>query len=286
MKFLRSILTHLELDSWIFGLTGIFAIIFSIISFLGIVPLSTEQSVQILLGAMGTLMLAVVTQTARRQIEFSELRSLLGVSNVELLTSRSEYKQHLLFNIARINRCVSDTILSPPVTPKSQPEYFYGSRTDYKMILYKRVAKGEISYRRVEIIASKFSLERTIYRLLLFEGHKFLLRHYDAPPNFIPILNLVSFDDDKFYIHDFYPSESTIDKKTLVLSGNSSTEFLRDYWNILWNEATPLNQGGIINWEELRRVGMRVGLLPDEFDSLTTKLKENVQRDKRRLRFN
>ena len=252
---------------------------------LGYIPLDTEQSIQILVGAMGALMLAIVSQTARRQSEFSELRDLLGISNLELIANNAEYVQHLLQNVVGTKTFVSDTILSPTITPMSQPEYFSGSRADYKLLLYKRVVKGEINYRRIEIISSKFNLERTIYRLLLFQVYKFLLRHYIAPPSFIPILNLVSFDDNKVYLRDFYRNESTVHEKTLALSGNKSAEFFREYWNVLWNEAIPLNQGGVTDWEELRRISIRIGLSSNEFDSLVSRLKEAVQRDKRRLRL-
>jgi hypothetical protein len=286
MKSFQQTLKYLGVEGWAFGLSGIFAIIFSVASFLGYIPLSTEQSIQILVGAMGALMLAVVSQTAHRHSEFSELRDLLGVANLELIGNNAEYVQHLLQNIVGATTFVSDTILSPPITPMSQPDYFSGSRADYKLLLYKRVIKGEISYRRVEIISSKFSLERTIYRLLLFQGHKFLLRHYTAPPSFIPILNLVSFDDSIVYLRDFYRNESTVHEKTLALSGSKCAEFFREYWNVLWNEAIPLNQGGVIDWGELRRIGMRIGLSSDEFDLLVSRLKETVQRDKRRLRLN
>ncbi len=286
MRKFREIIKNTSIDGWIFGLSGLVAIVLSIFSFVGTVPLSEQQAIQILIGAIGLLMLAVVAQTSRRQAEFIDLKDLLGVSETLLFNDKSVYNKHVVSNVAKASRFVSDTILSPAVSPGYTPKYFDGSRAEYKKILFDRVAKGELSYRRVEVIASKGNLERTIYRLLLFEGHKFLIRHYDSPPKVIPVLNLMSFDDTAFYIRDFYPTESTEEKKNLYVREKNFSQIFKDYWNVLWNNATPLNQGGVINWVELQRISTRLGISENEFNEMVESLKKEVKQDKRNMRLN
>jgi len=59
----------------------------------------------------------------------------------------------------------------------------------------------------------------------------------------------------------------------------------KEYWIELWNEAIPLNEGKIINWGEIKRIGEKLGMSENEFNQMASKVKEQVQREKRRLRL-
>jgi hypothetical protein len=56
---------------------------------------------------------------------------------------------------------------------------------------------------------------------------------------------------------------------------------MREYWQMLWLRGKPLNEGKIINWAELKRIGSRLGLTDDEFENLVTRLKGEVEKEKR-----
>jgi hypothetical protein len=83
MRLLKTIIRNFGLDDWIFTLTGLVAIVFSVLSFLGIVPFDEKQISAIVIGAIGILMTAFVTQAARHHVEISEIKNSLNPDTFE-----------------------------------------------------------------------------------------------------------------------------------------------------------------------------------------------------------
>ncbi|MHC1784115.1 MAG: hypothetical protein AB9891_15405 [Anaerolineaceae bacterium] len=70
MDKIKETLRNLGFEGWVFSLTSMAAIIFSVLSFLGILPFDSEQTSSIVIGALGLLMAAMVTQIERRHTDF------------------------------------------------------------------------------------------------------------------------------------------------------------------------------------------------------------------------
>lgn len=117
----------------------------------------------------------------------------------------------------------------------------------------------------------------------MFEGCEYYLRHYDAPLQAIPILHIMSFDDEHFYIGGFYASDSSTTEKAVYIRDLSMTKMLQDYWDELWKRSKPLNEGKIIDWNELKLIASRIGISEDEFDTSVRQLRADAEKRKKQL---
>jgi hypothetical protein len=200
-----------------------------------------------------------------------QLERKMGGAEIEILDMKWAFPQHIAQRARAAKKFILDTNLTEelPRASKVSPQ------EEYSRIRDERVLKGEIGFKRVEIIFHKERLESIICRLLMFEGCDFYLRHYDPPPQAIPIIHLMSFDDEHFYIGGFYPLDfPPTEEKAVYIRSPEIGELLREYWQLLWLRATPLNEGGVINWTELERIGSRLGLTNEDFESLVARLKK------------
>jgi len=242
-----------------------------------------------LFGLLVGLTLAALTQLFDIQARMTAstdkvIESLGNVADTQFLNMR-EFGQHLIPSVSKAKHFVLDTVLNRVAPEPSSPSYFSGgNQAEYRRLLYDRVSKGEIVFQRVEAIFHKQSLETVIFRLLLHEGFRYFIRHYEPPPKPIPVVHLMSFDDESFYLGGFHYKEAAGEEKVLYIREPRVAQLLNNYWTVLWDGATPLNERGIINWEELKRIGLRTGMTESEFEAMVSKVKNEVQREKRQLR--
>jgi hypothetical protein len=251
------------------------AIVIGFLDSTPLVNLTSDPMLRIIVVALGLLMGAVVAQTGRRAVEINELREALGLIEVEALEGKKSFPQHLLQSVFQADRFILDTNLNEEVPYRpSDPQ------RRYKQILDERLKKGDLSFRRVEVIYSRETLEKVVRKLLIYEGQDYFIRHYDPPPRAIPVLHIMSFDDERFYLGGFYPTESPAEERVVYIRQPDIAQLLHDYWNILWLRATPLNEGKRINWAELKRIARRVGMTESDFDAMVRQLKNEIQRDR------
>ncbi len=278
MPELKQFIRNLGFDGWVLSLTALAAIFIGILDLVGWLNLSTDQLLQIVIVGIGLLMGAVIAQTSRRASEIRELREAVGVTEVTILESKGSFPQHLVQSISKTQRFILDTALNYESLPGIDDP-----QRQYKQVLDKRVRQGDISFRRVEVIFNKERFEGVLRKLLTYEGFEYFIRYYDAPPKAIPLLNMMSFDEEHFYLGGFYPAESPADELAVYIRHPEISQFLRDYWNVLWLRATPLNEGKRINWAELKRIASHLGLTESEYDLMVAKLKDEIQRRKSQL---
>jgi hypothetical protein len=276
---IKRLFTQLGFDGWAFLLCGAGAVIIAVLDFTQVVRLSNEDTLRIILVAIGLMMSAIVAQAGRRTVELQDLRDSLGTTSVELVYSSSDRWAR----VVQSKKFILDTSLqahqdAPMTHPADNPNHWFYA-------LYERLRKNEITYRRVEVIANKKRLEGVISRLLIFEGMNYLFRYYDAPSRPMPILNMMSFDNEIFYLGSFYIGDPAADTvRDAVIGGTGMRPLFEAYWNVLWHSATPLNEGKRINWDELKAIAHRVEMSEEEFNSIVSKWKDEVQRRKHRGR--
>lgn len=282
MKF-KQFVSSVGWEGALLGAAGLMAFILGLLDFTPLLQLTNDPIQRMILSSIGLLLGAMVVQTARRRSEIEELKNALGISEVHLLKDRFDFGQTLFLDATKARRFISNSFLNSS-TPGFTPGYgFSGSQAEAHRLIYKRVLKGEIEFRHVVIIYYKQLLEDTIFKLLLHEGHRFIIRHYDPPPAAIQLLNVISFDDDTFYIGGFHTGASGIYPSQLCVKDSRFSELLKNYWYVHWEKAIPLNEGVNINWDELKRIGSRLGLSDDEFESMVSNIRNEVQRMKRKL---
>lgn len=272
----------LGLEGWVFGLTGLASIVFSVASFLGYVPLSIEQTLQIVVGAVGALMLAVVTQSSKRSAEIQDIRNALGVADIQRLDTGLELPEHLVLSSKKAKSFVTETFMNWEKPRINTITYLLGEDgNNYNRVILERVTKNEISYRQVQVVYHKQGLEELIHRLLLHEGYGYYIRHYDEQSSAIPMLHVTSFDDEVFYLGVGYPKGQPAKNEVIRLRETNTQEILKQYWNILWESASTLNEGGWIEWDKLRRIGERVGVKDKDFDEMVSRVELDVRRFRR-----
>lgn len=275
---------NLGWEGLILGSAGSVAFILGILDFTSLINLTSEPAVRIILSAVGLILGAVVAQSSVRRTEIESLKSAIGVTEAEIMTDSKLYGQHLYLNILNAKRFVSNTLLTRS-TPSATPGYgFGGSQADAHRLLYKRVINSEIEFRHVVIIYHKQILADTIFKLLLHEGFKFYIRFYDAPPRAIPILNITSFDDEKFFLGNFHTTTPAGHALALLIREPHLSQVLQNYWQTHWEGAIPLTEGRIIKWDELKRIALNLGMTESDFDMLVTQVKDEVQSTKRKLK--
>lgn len=269
---MKQFIQNIGFDNLALGLTGLVAIAIAVSDFVGWIQLSVDQLLKMILVATGLLMAAIVSQALRRASEIKELRGELGVAEIRVIDSEKTFPQSLVSSISKTKNFVLDTAFNFQYSSESTI-----SHDNYKLILYRRVRRGEIRFRRVEVIYNKERLKHVIRNLLRHEGSDYFIRYYDSPPKAIPLLNMMSFDDEHFYLGGYHTAESVAEEYVLFIRHPLVTQFLRSYWNVLWLSATPLNEGKRINWNELKQIAMKVGLKEDEYKTLLEESREEVE---------
>ncbi len=172
-----------KLDDWIFFLAGLVAIILSTLGFF--VNFKIETTIQVLLGAIGLLITSVVALKSQRHNDIQELKSSINITR-NILVSRKDFVPHAKKSIAVAKDFILDTTLNTTLKPFSsssspnKPPTFMVN--EYHKLISERVFRHEITYKRVEVVFTSERLELTLARLLLHNGHDYLIKHYDPPP--------------------------------------------------------------------------------------------------------
>lgn len=258
------------------------AIVIALLDFVQLIHLNTESSLRFIMIATGLILGSLAAQASLRKADLQDLANAVGATRVELIGSGREFQSHVRQNIYDAQQFVLHTMLTAERATIIHP---LDNSNDFSSVLFERISRNEISYRRIEVILHRERLEHVLYRLLLYEGMNYLLRYYEAPPKAIPVLNMMSIDNKKFYLGGFYAGDAPIDASNAVCIENKETNrLLEAYWQNLWQSAIPLNEGKRINWIELKRVAQSLGVTSDEFDSLIEKTRQTIQRRSRRSR--
>jgi len=275
MGRIKRTLAQLGFDGWAFLLCGVGSVVIAVLDFTQVVHLTNEDALRLIIVAIGLMMSAIAAQSARRAAELKDLRDSLGATSIELVN----YSERRLYAI-QARKFILDTTLhltdaKNMTHPADLPNHHY----------YARVMKNEITVQKIEAIPTKERLEYVISRLIIYEGANYLVRYYDASSKPTPVLNLMSIDNEVFYLGSFYGSTPPADPiRDAVIRGPEMRQLFEAYWNNLWHSATPLNEGKRINWDELKAIAHRVGMSEEEFNSVISKWTDEVQRRKRRGR--
>ncbi len=275
MNDFKHTIQNISYDNFVLGIIGLTSIVISVLSFIGWINLSTNQLLQMILVGIGLLLSAKISQSFRNANEMKKLCNSLGVSDISILDSKMAFPQSLEQKVFKANRFVLDTSMSyEKVIVGDDPQ------RAYKKILDKRLRQKKLSFKCVEIIYNRKRFERVLLNLLIYEDLEYFIRIYDAPPDAIPILHIMSFDNEHFYIGGFFPAESPTDEFVLyVKNQNEIKDLLCEYWNELWQRAKPLNENNEINWKELKRIASNCGMDEAEYEKTVSRCKQQVKKD-------
>lgn len=254
-------------------LTVLVCTVVVILDLIGVVQLSIITSAILLTLA---LLLVSILSIRKSLDKFENAIERLGVAGIEILDMKVGFPQQIAQRARAAKKFILDTDLNREIRRVSTINF----QAEYYRIRDERVLKGEIAFKSVEVIFHKKHLESVIRRLLRFEGCEFYIRHYDPPPQAIPVLHIMSFDDEHIYLGGFYPSDPSTEEKAIYVRSKEMSELIKEYWQVLWFRAKPLSEGGVINWDELKRIGTRLGLSESEFDEMEGRIRSEIGREK------
>jgi hypothetical protein len=275
MSEIKRLIRYAGYDDWFLGLMALTAVAVGLFDFAGWLPRwIQERLLEITVVGVGLLMGTAFVQAVRQKRGLDMIRTMIGGVDVETLDVKWAFPSQTAQRVRGARKYILDTSLNRDVP---HVHALSSRQVRYRRIRDERVRKDEIGFRRVEVIFHKQHLETVVRRLLMFEGHDFHVRHYDPPPQVIPILHIMSFDGEGFYLGGFYPSDSPIEERVVYVRSKEINELLRDYWHVLWLRGRPLNEGGVIDWTELKRIGKNVGMSDEEFEKMVDRLKGEVE---------
>jgi hypothetical protein len=266
---MKRILSNLDWGEFGLALTGLIGTMLGILDFTPLVTLTDDAALRMILCGTGLLMTSVAAQSARRKAENSELRQALGQAEVMSLNLRTEFPDHIGQNARKARKFILDTNLSnmlPRVGTGSQQDQYHQIRND-------KLMNAQISFLQVVTIFHRETLEAIIKRLIIYKDKEFYIRHYDPPPKAIPIIHIMSFDNEHFYIGGFHPIESLGEETGIYIRHPVVNKLLADYWNVLWSNAIPLKEGKKIYLDRLWNIAKRLEVPRTEFDEMVKPLK-------------
>jgi hypothetical protein len=270
---------ELDVEKWILRLAAVAAVAIGVIDFTSLIELPANHLLRIVLIAIGLTMAAVSTQTSKRFAEMNELRHIFGAASIELIENQKDFEDHSKQSAARAQRFILHTRLGTNSAKLVHPLDDFES---HSKVIYERVSRGEIRYQRIETFANKDRFELAVFRLLVYEGLDYRVRYFSTVDPSIPVLNLMSIDNEAFYLGGFYISDAPSDTSSAVLIKSSQMQRLfKSYWDNLWLSARPLNENGRIDWGELGTIANRIGMTDGEF----CVLRERLQKEARSKQF-
>ncbi len=173
MPQLKRTLGEIGWDGWVLVLCGAAAVLIAILDFTQIITLGTENTLRLLIVSAGLLMGAAAAQVSRRNAEIRELRDQLNVASVELINDGDELHFHMTQSVFQAKKFLLDTTLN---AERATIVYPANDWSNYHNAIFRRVQRGEISCRRVEVIFNRERLEYVVMRLLLYQGLDYYIR--------------------------------------------------------------------------------------------------------------
>jgi len=203
-------------------------------------------------------------------------------SNLLIIQTPKEHQISMLASLKNVRHSFYETALNQPRTQPSYQlnldGYFSTGQIEYKQLFYQRLAKREIRYASVKTISYKQQFEYTVFSALLHEGLPYFLRYYDFSATKTPMVDIVLFDNTDYYLGGFYSRDDSMEAKVLYSHSADMNIFLKDYWQILWQNSTPIiDDSESIRWDELKRLGSQFEIHEKEFDNMVSNLRKIVK---------
>lgn len=261
---MKRILSNLDFGDIGLGIASLIALSLGILDFTPLVQLTNDPALRMILSGIGLILGAVVIQSARRKAEISELKQAIGQAEVISLNMRTDFPDHVAHNAKNARKFIIDSNLNNEV-----PRVGTASPQDlYRQYRHEKLMKAEINFLQVVSIFHRGTLESVIEKLILYKDKEYYVRYYQAPPKAIPMLHMMSIDNEHFYIGGFHSAESLGEETSMYIRHPVVSKLLTEYWNILWGNAIPLKEGKKIYLDRLWQIAEHVGVLRIEFDEM------------------
>lgn len=280
MSKIKQFFGKLGFDGWTNAIIGIVAIAFGLLDFIPQLKLDQNTILRLILIVSGLLLTGYASQSARRSSEIDDIKKAINLTETRLVYSGKEGTNALREYVTHTKKFILDTTLT---AERANIRHPLDAPDSYHNALYQRVRNKEISYRRVEIISTKERLEYAIMRLIIHDGTDYLLRYFGSQSKPIPVLNVMSFDNESILLGGFYTSDAPAETVFMVsIKSSDVSKVIANYWETLWHAAKPLNEGGRIDWQELKFLATQIGVSELEFTEMIDKWKnENRKRNRK-----
>ncbi len=280
MSKIKQFFGKLGFDGWANAIIGIVAIAFGLLDFIPQLKLDQNTILRLILIVSGLLLTGFASQSARRSSEIDDIKKAINLTETRLVYSGKEGTNALREYVTHTKKFILDTTLT---AERANIRHPLDAPDSYHNALYQRVRNKEISYRRVEIISTKERLEYAIMRLIIHDGTDYLLRYFGSQSKPLPVLNVMSFDNESILLGGFYTSDAPAETVFMVsIKSSDVSKVIVNYWETLWHAAKPLNEGGRIDWQELKFLATQIGVSELEFTEMIDKWKNESRKRNRK----
>lgn len=191
----------------------------------------------------------------------SSFNSKKGKRITTLLTGK-DFAEAKYKHIVSAEKHVYDMELCLSVPLSNAPQ----SESSSRKLLNQRVMNDELTYKFVQVIYDRTHFESMIRRLLRFHKHHYYIGYFIGAPDVIPVLNVMIFDEQHFFIGGYYGPSVRGEDSNLYTNDEAIGQTLRQYFNYLWGSARLLNEKRTINWDEVRHCGLKMGYSLEELN--------------------
>jgi hypothetical protein len=218
-----------------YGIEGLMGIFFAIVAigvaiyeFLG----GNAISSPVLVALLAVLLIEVYIQRSKLDRNRDEIIGSLGGVKIEVFANSEQLKNKQYQLLAQTKDTVFDTELCLPKGGKTP--YTPGSFSKYRKLLNQRVQKGELKVRIVQAIYDQRRFESLLWALFSLGNYKYYIGCYIGAPDVIPVLNVMGFDNEHYFIGGYYGPTVRGEDRNLYIHHEEIGTTILHYFEYLW----------------------------------------------------
>lgn len=261
MKQVSYRLSQIGVDGIIIGVLSLVAIAVALYDLLG----GKDVSQPLLVGILALLLLEIVLQRTRLEAAKEEIINQLKGVRVEVFATDREFANARYRQLMATEGLIYDTELC-------NPRYSPTPESDFRKLLNEMIVNNKVTYKAVSVIYDKGRFEGTLKNLFRFYKYAYYIGYYLAPPELIPILNVMIFDRRHFMLGGYYGPSARGDDRNIYIQHDLIAKTLEQYFDYLWSKARLFNEHKVIKWEEVRYCGLALGYSIDELNATISRI--------------
>lgn len=270
MKEIKRFFERIGLGGTVVAFSALAAIGFAIYGLVG----GSQLSEPLLVGVLGLLLLEVLFQHERLESAKDDIINSLKGVRVEIFSSDKDFADAKYRQLLTSKNFVHDMELCLPMLPSRPAEVV--AESPFRKLLNERVMKGELTYKYVQVIYDRTQFESVLRKLFRFSKYRYYLGYFVGAPEVAPVLNLMNFDDEHFFMGGYYGPTVRGQDRNVHIQHDLIGQTFRQYYDYLWSKARIFNDNRIINWSEVRDCGLKLGYSLDELNATIAQIAKEV----------
>ncbi len=243
----------LTFSQWINGITGLVGVAIGLLAWLGVIQWPVTQLVSSILGAVGILMVNMVTQEVLLAERLRKIEEGMGGSRVTFLSKLTEGPGEYARRAAETEEVIRDVVINWKDADDQTARDPYRNRRD------ERVRRGKVELSQIVRIYHKKHFIEVLGMVARFGSNPcYNLRYLEVvdPPQ--PGISLTIFDHKHLYLSTIHDPVGKETDRLLYTTDPEQIAWYLGYWNALWGAAPWLTSGTSTNLDALKNLGKKL----------------------------